>query len=82
MTASPVQGNLFGQYVQLIDVADGITNQVAEQLWEAVSTEPNAACWTYLPYSAPQNREILKDKLQNLFGFKGSTHFLIEIIRP
>jgi hypothetical protein len=27
VTASPVQGNIFGQYVQLVDVADGITDQ-------------------------------------------------------
>ena len=53
VTASPVQGNIFGQYVQLVDVADGITDQAAGQLWEAVSTEPDEQCWTYLPYSAP-----------------------------
>jgi hypothetical protein len=35
VTASPVQGNIFGQYVQLVDVADGITDQAAGQLWEA-----------------------------------------------
>ena len=29
VTASPVQGNIFGQYVQLVDVADGITDQAA-----------------------------------------------------
>lgn len=56
VTASPVQGNLFGQCVQLVDVADGITDQAAEHLWEAISTEPDERCWTYLPYSAPQSQ--------------------------
>ena len=79
VTASPVQGNIFGQYVQLVDVADGITDQAVGQLWEAVSTEPDERCWTYLPYSAPQSQQSLKDSLQNLFGFKDSTHFLIEV---
>ena len=79
VTASPVQGNIFGQYVQLVDVADGITDQAAGQLWEAVSTEPDERCWTYLPYSAPQSQHSLKDSLDNLFGFKDSTHFLIQV---
>ncbi|ENX42702.1 GNAT family N-acetyltransferase [Acinetobacter sp. NIPH 2100] len=74
-----INENLVGQYVKLIHITDEISDQAASQIWEAVSTEPNAACWTYLPYSAPQSREILKDTLQNLFGFKGSTHFLIEV---
>jgi len=74
-----INQNLVGQYVKLIHIADGISDSAANQIWEAVSTEPNAACWTYLPYSAPQNRDILKDRLQNLFGFKGSAHFLIEV---
>ena len=79
VTASTVQGDISGRYVKLVDVAHGITDQAAGQLWEAVSTEPDERCWTYLPYSAPQSQQSLKDSLQNLFGFKDSTHFLIEV---
>ena len=79
VTASTVQGDISGRYVKLVDGADGITDQAAGQLWEAVSTEPDERCWTYLPYSAPQSQQSLKDSLQNLFGFKDSTHFLIEV---
>ena len=79
VTASTVQGDISGRYVKLVDVAHGITDQAAGQLWEAVSTEPDERCWTYLPYSAPQSQQSLKDSLQNLFGFKDSTHILIEV---
>ena len=79
VTASTVQGDISGRYVKLVDVAHGITDQAAGQLWEAVSTEPDERCWTYLPYSAPQSQQSQKDSLQNLFGFKDSTHFLIEV---
>ena len=79
VTASTVQGDISGWYVKLVNVADGITDQAVGQLWEAVSTEPDERCWTYLPYSAPQSQQSLKDSLQNLFGFKDSTHFLIEV---
>ena len=79
VTASTVQGDISGRYVKLVDGADGITDQAVGQLWEAVSTEPDERCWTYLPYSAPQSQQSLKDSLQNLFGFKDSTHFLIEV---
>lgn len=74
-----INQNLVGQYVKLIHIADEISDSAAKQIWEAVSTEPNAACWTYLPYVAPQSQAFLKQDLQNLFGFKGSTHFLIEV---
>ncbi len=60
LPSKAINQNLVGQYVKLIHIADEISDSVANQIWEAVSTEPNAACWTYLPYSAPQNREILK----------------------
>ncbi|NIE95837.1 GNAT family N-acetyltransferase [Acinetobacter sp. Tr-809] len=74
-----IQTNLDGQSVKLIHIAGEISDQAASQVWEAVATEENAACWTYLPYAAPQSQVSLKQDLQNLFGFKGSTHFLIEI---
>ena len=70
VTASTVQGDISGRYVKLVDVAHGITDQAAGQLWEAVSTEPDERCWTYLPYSAPQSQQSLKDSLQNLVVFQ------------
>ncbi|MCU4581049.1 GNAT family N-acetyltransferase [Acinetobacter gyllenbergii] len=75
----PIQHHLDGQYVKLIYIVDEISDQAASQIWDAVATEENAACWTYLPYAAPQSQVSLKQDLQNLFGFKASSHFLIEI---
>lgn len=77
--ALPVQGDVVGQYVKLVNVVHGITDQAAGQLWQSVSTEPDERCWTYLPYVAPQSEQSLKDSLQHLFGFTDSTHFLIEV---
>lgn len=73
VTVSTVQGDISGRYVKLVNVAHGITDQAAGQLWEAVSTELDERCWTYLPYSAPQSQQSLKDSLQNLvvFQYKG-----------
>ncbi|OBY73605.1 GNAT family N-acetyltransferase [Acinetobacter gyllenbergii] len=75
----PIQHHLDGQYVKLIYIVDEISDQAASQIWDAVATEESAACWTYLPYAAPQSQVSLKQDLQNLFGFKASSHFLIEI---
>ncbi|EPF77416.1 N-acetyltransferase [Acinetobacter gyllenbergii] len=75
----PIQHHLDGQYVKLIYIVDEISDQAVSQIWDAVATEENAACWTYLPYAAPQSQVSLKQDLQNLFGFKASSHFLIEI---
>ena len=70
VTASTVQGDISGRYVKLVDVAHGIIDQAAGQLWEAVSTEPDERCWAYLPYSAPQSQQSLKDSLKNLVVFQ------------
>ncbi|ENU22625.1 hypothetical protein F993_02526 [Acinetobacter proteolyticus] len=74
-----IQHDLNGQDVKLIHISGEISDQAASQIWEAVATEADAACWTYLPYAAPQSQALLKQDLQNLFSFKASTHFLIEI---
>ncbi|MCH7336262.1 GNAT family protein [Acinetobacter sp. NIPH 2699] len=74
-----IASNLKGQYVKLIHIVGGVSEQAASQIWACVSTEPNEGCWTYLPYTAPQSRQSLRDSLQNLFGFNDSTHFLIEV---
>lgn len=75
----PVKESIFGQNVQLISIAGTIVDSALAQIWACVSSEPNAACWTYLPYSAPTSAIVLSDALHNLFGFYGSTHFLIEV---
>jgi RimJ/RimL family protein N-acetyltransferase len=74
-----IQENLLGQYVKLIYIDQAISDQTSAQIWNNVSTEPSDACWTYLPYSAPQDQKTLKDDLQQLFNFAGSSHFLIEV---
>jgi RimJ/RimL family protein N-acetyltransferase len=77
--SQPINSDLVGQSLKLIQIVNEISDQAASQIWQAVATEPNAACWTYLPYAAPVSEILLKQDLQNLFGFSGSTHFLIEI---
>ena len=79
LSIQPISGTLKGQYINLIDVAEGLSEQAASLIWNCVVTEPSEECWTYLPYSAPQSQIALKNNLQNLFGFKDSTHFLIEV---
>ena len=79
LSIQPISGTLKGQYINLIDVAEGLSEQAASLIWDCVVTEPSEECWTYLPYSAPQSQIALKNNLQNLFGFKDSTHFLIEV---
>ncbi|MFM6906373.1 MAG: GNAT family N-acetyltransferase [Acinetobacter tjernbergiae] len=79
LSIQPISGTLKGQYINLIDVAEGLSEQAASLIWDCVVTEPSEECWTYLPYSASQSQIALKNNLQNLFGFKDSTHFLIEV---
>lgn len=49
------------------------------QIWQVVNTEPDPRCWTYLPYDAFDSENNLKIKLDQLFGFEGSIHYLIEV---
>lgn len=74
-----LQTNLFGHSVRLLNTLNDLTELAIDQIWECVATEPNDGCWTYLPYQPPSDREKLKLSLVNLFGFKDSTHFLIEV---
>jgi len=76
---SLIQQDLMGQYVKLIRITGEISDQTASEIWHAVETEPDASCWTYLPYAAPQSRDQLKQTLEQRFGFQGVTHFLIEV---
>ncbi|EFF83388.1 acetyltransferase, GNAT family [Acinetobacter haemolyticus ATCC 19194] len=78
-TSQPIKESIFGQNIQLISIVGTIADSALAQIWACVSSEPNAACWTYLPYSALTSAIVLRDALHNLFGFYGSTHFLIEV---
>ena len=80
VTASPVQGNIFGQYVQLVDVADGITDQAAGQLWKRYPQNPMNDAGLICLIQLHRAKYSLKDSLDNLFGFKDSTHFLIQVV--
>ncbi|QER40324.1 GNAT family N-acetyltransferase [Acinetobacter suaedae] len=77
--SQPVKETIFGQNVQLITIDGTISDLALAQIWTCVSSEPSEACWTYLPYSAPTSAMALKEALHHLFGFYGSTHFLIEV---
>ncbi|WP_130802281.1 GNAT family N-acetyltransferase [Acinetobacter ihumii] len=71
---------LSGQYVELLPIkANHSDDFYLDQLWQTVNTEPNAGCWTYLPYSGFETREMLKQQLQNNFGFHPSFHYLIVV---
>lgn len=71
---------LTGQFVELLPLSDTCPNDLElEQLWQTISTEPDARCWTYLPYEGFQSRDELKHALQNVFGFHPSYHYLIKM---
>ena len=71
---------LTGHFVELIPVTEDSPNELElEQLWQTVSTEPDARCWTYLPYTGFDRRDELKYALQNVFGFHPSYHYLIKM---
>ena len=71
---------LSGAYVELLPIkANHSDDFYLEQLWQTVSSEPDASCWTYLPYPAVQSRETLKQHLQHNFGFQPSFHYLIVV---
>lgn len=71
---------LTGKFVELLPISDICPNDLElEQLWQTVSSEPDARCWTYLPYEGFQSRDELKYALQNVFGFHPSYHYLIKM---
>ncbi|MBK0064900.1 MULTISPECIES: GNAT family N-acetyltransferase [unclassified Acinetobacter] len=71
---------LIGQFVELIPINDDCPNDLElEQLWQTLNTEPDARCWTYLPYEGFSNRNELKHALQTVFGFHPSYHYLIKM---
>jgi RimJ/RimL family protein N-acetyltransferase len=49
-----------------------------QQIWQVVQSEPNATCWTYLPYSGFAQPEALMKVLDHNFNFVDAVHFAIE----
>jgi len=72
--------NLYGNRVTLhcLSVAT-LSKEHFKQIWQCVKTEVNRSCWTYLPYSGFETEGELRSALENHFGFKGTTHYLIEV---
>ena len=72
--------NLYGNRVTLhcLSVAT-LSEEHFKQIWQCVKTEVNRSCWTYLPYSGFETEGELRSALENHFGFKGTTHYLIEV---
>ena len=80
LSIQPISGTLKGQYINLIDVAEGLSEQAASLIWDCVVTEPSEECWTYLPYSAPQSQIALKNNLQNEKCDVQSHHTLLKLL--
>ncbi|MDS7694921.1 GNAT family N-acetyltransferase [Acinetobacter soli] len=81
--AVPIQlkaHTLTGNYVDLLPIEkDTFTLDYAKQLWTCVNSEPDARCWTYLPYEAPQSEVELEQNLRRKFGFEPSHHYWIVV---
>lgn len=81
--AVPIQfkaHTLMGNYVDLLPIEkDTFTLDYAKQLWTCVNSEPDARCWTYLPYEAPQSEVELEQNLRCKFGFEPSHHYWIVV---
>lgn len=71
---------LHGQRVRLLPFsAQASSGAGLQQLWDCVRTEPDARCWTYLPYPPMASAEALQADLQRAFGFSNSQHYVIEL---
>ena len=72
--------NLYGKNVTLHYLSATIlTEDRVKQIWQCVNTEVDRSCWTYLPYSGFETADELRIALESCFGFKGTTHYLIEV---
>ncbi|WP_111858253.1 GNAT family N-acetyltransferase [Acinetobacter sp. CFCC 10889] len=72
--------HLKGRSVSLIPMQHDILQTAAfSYLWQAMESEPNHACWTYLPYVAFSFQIQLEQALKKNFGFADTQHFLIEV---
>ena len=72
--------NLYGKSVTLHYLsATTLSEERVKQIWQCVKTEVDRSCWTYLPYSGFKTVDELQIALESCFGFKGTTHYLIEV---
>ncbi len=79
-TADAVVAELQGRQVKLrpLNTVD-LTQSEIDQLWQALQSEPDAGCWTYLPYAGFDDRAALAEHLKANFHFEGAQHYLIEV---
>lgn len=77
---SYIHRDLSGQHVQLRAIERaGISALQSQQLWQTLQHEPDASCWTYLPYSGFATTSILQQCLKQGFNFPSQMHYLIEV---
>lgn len=71
---------LIGNNVRLLPIQNDVLQTPAfSALWKAMESEPDHACWTYLPYSTFNFQVQLEQALKKNFGFTETKHFLIEV---
>lgn len=74
------QKDLLGTHVNLRCLNLRVVSELQlSQLLRTVISEPDHRCWTHLPYKAFESQHELKIALDQLFGFEGSIHYLIEL---
>lgn len=72
--------HLVGRSVQLEAVSStGITALQGQQLWQAIQQEPDARCWTYLPYDGFTSATLLQQSFKQGFNFLNQMHYLVEV---
>lgn len=77
-TVQVVCPELTGQYAELIPFEQLLQPQW-QQLWDAVSSEPNEACWTYLPYLSFNDAQAFFSAAKSQFQLAGSQHFAVSV---
>lgn len=74
------QHSLTGRGVHLERFSkSGLTAQQSDQLWQIVQREPDARCWTYLPYPEFASQAQLEQRFATEFGFVQPMHYLVVI---
>lgn len=69
-----------GTHLNLICLnRQAVSQTQLEHLWDAICSEPDERCWTYLPYEEFSSIDDLKYALDHLFDFSESIHYLVEI---
>ncbi|WP_322853480.1 hypothetical protein [Acinetobacter sp. ANC 5054] len=69
-----------GHSVQLIPIyPEQIDPKMIQSLWQSIQQEPDARCWTYLPYPPILDEAELTTYFQNAFHFAGAFHYAIQV---